>query len=117
VPGAVLPPTPKYDTYDYNDPLAPDCHSYYHLWGITYRRLRSLIFTIPPTLRVSDKYDWVHLEMSFPYYLVSKILELSDLYLFGDEVSIRHYYWLSMTSLLFLSSVSLVLAYRAARGF
>lgn len=41
--------------------------------------------------------------MSFPYYTVSKILEKADLYLFGDEVSIRHYYWVSLSSLCILT--------------
>ena len=102
VPGAVLPLHPEYDSYDYSRINSPDDSSEYHLWGITYRRLRSLIFLIPENDRETNIRQWVHFSMSFPYYTVSKILEMADLYLFGDEVSIRHYYWVSLSSLCFL---------------
>lgn len=60
--GCILPLKPKLDTYNSSD-FPPDSNSKYHLWGITYRRLQEIVFSLPDDLRSTSPSDWIYTQV------------------------------------------------------
>jgi hypothetical protein len=58
-PGCILPIRPRVDRYNSFE-YPPDTVSKYHLWGITYRRIKELVFMLPDDLRNTSQSEWLY---------------------------------------------------------
>ncbi|CAG9313112.1 unnamed protein product [Blepharisma stoltei] len=77
--GVVLPKTPSIDSYTYNEKNPPDRTTEYHLWGITFRRVKSLVFLLPEEERNTTIRDWSYFSIRGPYKIMNRLLLYDEL--------------------------------------
>mmetsp|Transcript_30061 Transcript_30061/g.53304 ORF Transcript_30061/g.53304 Transcript_30061/m.53304 type:complete len:171 (-) Transcript_30061:11-523(-) len=96
VGGALLPLKPEFPALE---PMA-DSISEFHLWGITYRRVRALVLLLDKSERGTRKLDWIYYRVKGMYWFTSPFLTFGELVLLVESAKLKHIYMSSAFGLL-----------------